>query len=140
MLERETIGGPKVEAQCGLPVGPYSQGVAIRGGRTLYIAGQQARGPEGKVLFLHDAPAQYRRAMENIRAIIEAAGGRLEHLVKVVNYYAESVDHDLEYPKIAAIRRELLPGGVYPVSTAVIVKWLMDGALVEVDAIAVIPD
>jgi enamine deaminase RidA (YjgF/YER057c/UK114 family) len=75
--------------------------------------------------------------MENIRTILEAGGASLNDLVKVVNYVTKGVDLDVDYPQIAAIRRELITGEVFPVSTLVVVDALMQGGLVEVEAIAV---
>ncbi len=135
--ERRPIGGEAVYAQCGRPLGPYSQGLSVRGGRTVYVAGQLALGPDGKVMYPGDAPAQFRGCMENIRTILEAGGASLNDLVKVVNYVTKGVDLDVDYPQIAAIRRELITGEVFPVSTLVVVDALMQGGLVEVEAIAV---
>jgi 2-iminobutanoate/2-iminopropanoate deaminase len=135
--ERRRIDGAAVDAQCGPPLGPYSHGLSVRGGRTIYVAGQLALGSDGKVRYPGDAPAQFRGCMENIRTILETAGASLTDLVKVVNYVTKDVDLDTDYPQIAAIRRELITGEVYPVSSLVVVHALMQGALIEVEAVAV---
>ena len=66
------------------PVGPYSQGVVVEG--WLYIAGQITIDPSTGSVVKGSLEKQVRRVLENIKAIVEAAGGSLENIVKTTVY------------------------------------------------------
>lgn len=135
---KEAISGDRVLEKCGRPLGPYSHGIAATGGRLIFVAGQLALGSDGKILHPGDAPAQFRRCMENIATILAEGGASMADVVKVVNYVTKEVDLAVAYPKIAAIRREFITSEPYPVSSLVVVHGLMQEGLVEVEAIAVV--
>jgi len=78
--------------------------------------------------------------MENIATILAAGGGTMADVVKVVNYVTKEVNLEVAYPQIAAIRREFITSEPYPVSSLVVVHGLMQQALVEVEAVAVVGD
>lgn len=137
---KEAISGGRVLEKCGRPLGPYSHGISARGGRLVFVAGQIALGPDGKILHPGDAPAQFRCCMENIATILAAAGATMADVVKVVNYVTKEVNLEVAYPQIAAIRCEFITSEPYPVSSLVVVYGLMQQALVEVEAIAVVGD
>ena len=74
--------------------------------------------------------------MQNIRQLIEEAGGTMEHLCKVVVYLTDVRHREAVYRTMGDYIR-----GVHPVSTGVTVTALArPGWLVEIDATAVIPD
>ncbi|MHB8688328.1 MAG: RidA family protein [Candidatus Dormibacteria bacterium] len=137
---KEAIISDRVLEQCGRPLGPYSHGISAKGGRLIFVAGQIALGRDGKILHPGDAPEQFRRCMENIATILAATGATMADVVKVVNYVTKDVDLEVAYPQIAAIRREFITSEPYPVSSLVVVHSLMQQALVEVEAVAVVSD
>ena len=61
-------------------IGPYSQ--AIQAGPMLFVSGQIALDPASGDLVSGDVQAQTKRVMENIKAVVEAAGGSLDSIVK----------------------------------------------------------
>lgn len=63
------------------PIGPYNQ--AIIANNTLYASGQIALNPVTGDLVTGDIESETRQVMENIKAILEAAGLTFEHVVKV---------------------------------------------------------
>ncbi len=84
----------------------------------------------------HDPAEQTHKVMQNIRQLIEEAGGRMEHLCKVVVYLTDVRHREAVYRVMGEYIR-----GVHPVSTGVVVTALArPGWLVEIDATAVIPD
>ncbi|MEZ5770766.1 MAG: RidA family protein [Defluviimonas denitrificans] len=84
----------------------------------------------------HDAAEQTHKVMQNIRQLIEEAGGRMEHLCKVVVYLTDVRHREAVYRVMGEYIR-----GVHPVSTGVVVTALARPSwLVEIDATAVIPD
>jgi len=64
-------------------VGPYSQ--AVRAGDLIYTAGQLGLVPETRRFAGPDIEAQTRQALENVKAIVEAAGSCLKHVVKTTS-------------------------------------------------------
>ncbi len=81
MLERITAsGGPA-------PLGPYSH--AVKAGDLVFVSGQAALNPETNRLEAGAAAAQTRRALENIRTILQAAGADLSDVVKCCVYLAD---------------------------------------------------
>ena len=118
------------------PGAMYSQAVRVRAGETLYISGQVARDPAGKLVGEGDVVAQYRQVWNNIGFALAAVGLRHEHLVKTTTY----VVGEANIPPIRAVRKELAPANA-PTSTMLVVPALaIPGALVEIEAIAAFPD
>ena len=117
------------------PGAMYSQAVRVRAGETLYISGQVARDPAGKLVGEGDVVAQYRQVWNNIGFALAAVGLRHEHLVKTTTY----VVGEANIPPIRAIRKELAPAKA-PTSTMLVVPALaIPGALVEIEAVAAFP-
>lgn len=116
----------------------YSNGIAARG-ELLFIAGQV--GWDGEERMVSDAfVPQFARALENVRAVLEAAGGKPEHLARVTVYVTDKDVYEREAASVGQEWRRVL-GRVYPAMTLVEVSRLLErGALVEVEATAVIPD
>lgn len=71
-------------------IGPYSQ--AVRGNGFLFTAGQVALDPSTGAVVEGDVKAQTERVMENLKAIVEAAGTKLENAVKATVYLKDMND------------------------------------------------
>jgi enamine deaminase RidA (YjgF/YER057c/UK114 family) len=106
-------------------------------GRTVYIAGQLGMTPEGKFA---GAPGDFRaqavQCFENLKAALKAVGGGFEHVVKITNYFVDMVHLQTFFE----VRDRYVNTKVPPASTAIqIVKLAREGALFEIEAIAVLP-
>ncbi len=116
-------------------IGPYSQGVVVEGGRTLYTAGQIAMDPStGEIVGGGDVAAQTERVMHNLAAVLEAAGMRFEHVVRAGIYIVNMSDF-AAVNEIYAKRFTTTP----PARSTVQIAGLPRGALVEIDLVAVAP-
>jgi len=62
------------------PIGPYSQAVLV--GNTLYTSGQIAINPKTNELVLTDVKTETKQVMENLKAVLEAAGMTFENVIK----------------------------------------------------------
>jgi enamine deaminase RidA (YjgF/YER057c/UK114 family) len=83
-----------------------------------------------------DSAGQAEQAMANIKTLLEEAGSRLEHVCKITIYLTDPRYREPVYRVVGTWLK-----GVYPVSTGIVVSALARPEwLVEVDAIAVIPD
>ncbi len=111
-------------------IGPYSQ--AIVGGGLVFTAGQLGIDPGTGELVPGGVAAQAERAMRNVAAILDAAGASFDRVVKMTIFLTDMADY-------AAVNevygRELPPP--YPARSAVAVKALPKGALVEIECIAI---
>lgn len=89
---------------------------------------------QGNLVGKGDVRAQLKQIFENIKALLEARGATLDQVVKLTTFLT---DADF-YPIFNEVRRESLKE-VYPASTAVIVKGLVNKDwLAEVEAIAIV--
>ena len=113
------------------------QAVVTRGGRTVWMRGQCPQNLDDAVnIDSHDPAEQTHKVMQNIRQLIEEAGGEMAHLVKIVVYITDVRHRETVYQTIG----EYITG-VHPVSTGLVVSALARPEwLVEIDATAVIPD
>ena len=113
------------------------QAVVTRGGRTVWMRGQCPQNLDDAVnIDSHDPAEQTHKVMQNIRQLIEEAGGEMAHLVKIVVYITDVRHREAVYQTIGEYIK-----GVHPVSTGLVVSALArPDWLVEIDATAVIPD
>ncbi len=109
-------------------IGPYSQ--AVLAGETLYVSGQIPLVPETMELEGGDFAASVRRVFRNLQAVVEAAGGRLDQVVKITVYLTD-MGH---FPVVNEVLAEFFDEP-YPARAAVGVAELPKGAAVEADAI-----
>ncbi len=113
------------------PTGPFNQ--AIRVGNLVFTAGQAGRNrATGQMGDIRD---QARRAIGNLQAILEAAGSRLDHVVKVTVYLRNPEDA----PAFNEEYKKLMPEPL-PARASAYVNLKSPDMLVEMDAIAVIPE
>jgi enamine deaminase RidA (YjgF/YER057c/UK114 family) len=114
----------------------FSQGVIAGEGVTLYITGQVAWDADSKVVGVGDVAAQSAKTFENIKVIVEAAGGTLEDIVALTIYFLER-DH---LPAIQEVRSRYIKTPGAPTSTAIQVAGLViPELLVEITPVALIP-
>jgi len=104
----------------------------VRAGNTVYVAGQVAYEPGGKIAGKGDMAAQARQVFENIRSILEAAGGNTDDIVKVTAFLTDFNRID-EY---VAVRREFLKPGTYASTGVEVSRLVHPDLMIEVEAIA----
>jgi 2-iminobutanoate/2-iminopropanoate deaminase len=111
-------------------IGPYSQGV--RTGDLVFPAGQLGLVPGTKQLVGADVESQTRQALENLKAILEAAGSCLEHAVKATVFMADLG----EFARMNAVYSEYFPNEP-PARSTIQAAALPMGARVEIEVVAV---
>ena len=113
------------------------QAVVTKAGRTVWMRGQCPQNlDDAGNIESHDPAEQTHKVMQNIRQLIEEAGGDMSHLVKLVVYITDVRHREAVYRTMGNYIK-----GVYPVSTGLVVQALArPDWLVEIDATAVIPD
>ncbi|HUB30412.1 MAG TPA: RidA family protein [Terracidiphilus sp.] len=113
-------------------IGPYSQ--AIRAGNLLFTAGQVALDPTTQQLVAGGISAQTERSLENLKAILEAAGSSLAKVVKATVFLKDFNDFAAMN---AVYGKYLAPEGTPPPArTTVEASRLPKDALVEIELVA----
>ena len=112
----------------------YSQGILAEGGKLLFIAGQTASDGKGNVVGKGDIKAQTRQVFDNIKAVLEAAGGSFDNMVMTTTYIT-----DRKYREgYNEVRRDVYKKDP-PTSTLVIVSGLAnEDYMIEIAGIAVL--
>ena len=112
------------------------QAVVTDGGKIIWMRGQCPQYLDDGVNINSIKPEdQTHKVMQNIRQLIEEAGGEMKHLVKIVVYITDIKNREAIYRTIGEYTK-----GIHPVSTGLVVNSLARPEwLVEVDATAVIP-
>jgi len=114
-------------------VGPYSQAILAPAGKTVYLSGQIGLLPATGDLVNSSFEAQVQQAFSNMQAVIEAAGGNLNNIVKLTLYLT-----DLSmFSVVNNIMAQAIPQP-FPARSTVGVSSLPKGASFEVEAIIVI--
>ena len=117
-------------------IGPYSQ--AVRIGSTVYTSGQVALDPASGTLISGGIGEQTQRALENLKAVLSAAGCGLADVVKSIVFLKDMNDFAAMNEVYA---RYLAPEGqVAPARSTVQVARLPKDALVEIELIAKAPE
>ena len=112
-----------------LPIGPYSQ--AIRAGGMLYLSGQLALDPSTGQFLAEDIKTQTRRVLQNLAAVLEAAGSSMDRVLKTTVFLKDMNDFGAMNEEYQSFFRELPPA-----RSTVQVARLPRDALVEIELIA----
>jgi len=124
-MNKETVSTDKAPKA----IGPYEQ--AIRVGDFVYASGQIPLDPKTGNLVEGDVKIQTRRVMENLKAVVEAAGSSLDRVVKATVFLKNIGD----FAAMNEVYAEYL-GAAKPARSTVAVADLPRAALVEIDLIA----
>lgn len=115
-------------------IGPYSQAVAVPpGGRVVFLSGQIPLDPRTGELVKGTIEEETRRVMENLKAVLAAAGAGFEHVVRTTIFLTDLAD----FTRVNEVYGGYL-GAVPPARATVQVAALPRGARVEIDAVAVV--
>ena len=112
------------------PVGPYSQGIKANG--FIFTAGQLGMNPATGKLVDGDVVDQARRALTNLKAVLEQAGSSLEKAVKVTVFLKDIND----FKRVNEVYAQFFPSP--PARSAVQVAGLPLGGLIEIEAVALV--
>jgi 2-iminobutanoate/2-iminopropanoate deaminase len=113
-------------------IGPYSQ--AIKSGGFVFLSGQVPIDPATGELVQGDIATQTDRALDNLAAVLKAAGSGFEHVVRTTIYLTSLGD----FAKVNETYGKRFASAP-PARATVQVSALPKGAHVEIDAIAIVP-
>lgn len=112
-------------------VGPYSQGIIANG--MVFTAGQVPLIPGTKNLAEGDIQVQTRQALDNLKAVLEAAGSSMDKVIKTT-VFLQNMDDFAAMNEVYATYFS----GTFPARSAVQVARLPLGAQVEIEAVALL--
>ena len=112
-------------------IGPYSQ--AVKAGNTLYLSGQIGMIPATGELVSADVKEQTAQALNNLKAVLAAAGATPANVVKTTVFLTDMAD----FQAVNAVYAETFSSDA-PARSCVAVAALPKGARVEVEAVAVL--
>ncbi len=115
-------------------IGPYSQAVIASGANLVFTAGQLGIDPGTGALVDGGIEAQTRRAVENLRAVLESAGSGLDRVLKTTVFLADMND----FTEMNAVYGSFFSAPA-PARSTVEVRRLPKDALVEIECVAEIP-
>lgn len=113
------------------PIGPYSQ--AVLAGNTLYTSGQIALDPVSMELVLDDIETETKQVMENMKAVLEAAGMTFEDVIKTSIFIMDMND----FARINAVYGSYFDEKNAPARETVQVACLPKNVNVEISMIAI---
>lgn len=117
------------------PFGAFSQAVIGGAGKTVYLKGQVALGPDGQIVGEGDMAAQVTQVLQNISDLLGAMGGRTSDILSLQQFTTDIA----AFMRCGEIRARFFDAP-YPVTTTLEVSSLYDSRLlVEITAIAEIP-
>ncbi len=115
------------------PAAPYSPAVLANG--VIYVSGQVGYDMVNHRYFGDDVAAQFQGALDNLRSVLKAAGSDLSNVVKTTVFLTDAAHFDT----INEIYRRYFPTE-QPARSCVITAGLPLGALIEIEAVALLPE
>ncbi len=116
----------------------YANGLVGRG-RVVFVAGQIGWDASERVVS-DDLVEQARQALENVLAVVAEAGGGPEHVARLTWFVTDKAEYVARRRELGQAYRAVM-GDAYPVMSLLEVKGLLEpGAVVEIEATALLPD
>ena len=116
----------------------FSHGVLVSGGQLLFLAGQTGSDAEGNVVAPGDLVAQYEQVLRNLKAVVEAASGQMQDIVKITIFVCDRDDYLAHLKPLGQVHRSFF-GDYYPATALFeISRFFQDEALIEIEGMAVI--
>jgi enamine deaminase RidA (YjgF/YER057c/UK114 family) len=120
------------------PAVGYANGIAVRGGKLVFVAGQVGWDAAQKFHSEELAP-QFEQALKNVLAVLAEAGGKPEHICRITAYCCDKPAYLAARKALGRIWKELM-GKHFPCMSMIFVSDLLDSpAKIELEATAVVP-
>ena len=118
----------------------FNHGILVSGGRLLFLAGQDASDAEGRIVAPGDLVAQFEQVLRNLKAVVEAAGGRMQDIVKLNIFVKSREEYRARLKPLGQVFRTYF-GDYYPTMALFEVSgFFQEDTLVELEGIAVIDE
>lgn len=132
-MHKEIVNPPTLAAPRG-----FNHGIAVRGGTLLFLAGQDASDAAGRIVAPGDMLAQCEQVLRNLQAVVHAAGGTMQDIVKLNVFVADRDVYRDNLKPLGALFRSYF-GAYYPTMALFeIARFFQDDALIEIEGMAVL--
>jgi len=134
-MPKQIINPPELPAPRG-----FNHAILASGGKTLFLAGQDASDAEGEIVAPGDLPAQFEQVLRNLQVVVEAAGGTMQDIVKL-NVFVK--DRDAYLANLETLGRTFRRyfAGHYPAMALFEVSaFFRDENLIELEGFAYLDD
>ena len=116
----------------------FSHGILVTGGRLLFLAGQTGSDATGRIVAPGDLVAQYEQTLRNLKAVVEAAGGKMQDITQITIFIRDRDDYLAHLKPLGQVHRSFF-GNYYPASALFeISRFFQDEALLEIEGLAVL--
>lgn len=116
----------------------FSHGILVTGGRLLFLAGQTGSDATGQIVAPGDLVAQYEQTLRNLKAVVEAAGGKMQDIMQITIFIRDRDDYLAHLKPLGQVHRSFF-GDYYPATALFeISRFFQDEALIEIEGLAVL--
>jgi enamine deaminase RidA (YjgF/YER057c/UK114 family) len=130
---KQIINPPQLVAPRG-----FNHGILASGGRTLFLAGQDASDQNGRIVASNDLTVQYEQVLRNLQAVVAEAGGTMPDIVKLNIFVKSRDDYIAHLRELGLIHRRYF-GDYYPAMALFEVSaFFQTEALIEMEGFAYI--
>lgn len=131
---RKTIVNPPTLA----PPRGFNHGILVSGGQVLFLAGQDASGPDGRIVAPGDLVGQFAQALHNLQAVVVAAGGVMQDIVKLNIFVADRHAYRASLKQLGPIFRAHFADYYPALALFEVAGFFQEEALIELEGFAVI--
>lgn len=115
----------------------FNHGLLVDGGELLFLAGQDASGPDGEIVASGDLIGQFEQVMQNLAAVIDEAGGSTHDLMKLNIYVADRDEYVANLEPLGEVFGRYVD--VYPAMALIEVNgFFREDAMIELEGFAVL--
>lgn len=132
-MERKIITPPTLAAPRG-----FSHGILVSGGHILFLAGQDASGPDGRIVARGDLLGQFEQVLRNLEAVVTQAGGTMHDVVKLNIFVRDRVAYRASSKRLGELFRARFAGHYPAMALFEVSGFYQDDALIEMEGFAVI--
>ena len=132
-MDKTIINPSTLPRPCG-----FSHGILVTGGRLLFLAGQTGSDATGRIVAPGDLVAQYEQTLRNLKAVVEAAGGKMQDITQITIFIRDRDDYLAHLKPLGQVHRSFF-GNYYPATALFeISRFFQDEALLEIEGLAVL--
>lgn len=130
-MPKQIVNPPELAAPRG-----FNHAILCRGGSLLFLAGQDASDVNGHIVAAGDVVAQYEQVLRNLQAVVEAAGGAMQDIVKLNIFVKDRDDYKSKLATLGRIHRQYF-GDYYPTMALFeVTGFFQEDALIEMEGFA----
>ncbi len=130
-MTKQTINPPQLAKPRG-----FNHGFLCSGGKTLFLAGQDAGDANSQIVGVGDVVAQYEQILSNIQAVVTEAGGTMQDVVKLNIFVKDREDYIAKMPQLGDVHKRYF-GRHYPAMALFeVTGFYQADALIELEGFA----